>query len=400
MRPDAGVKRVTVGALVLFGVLLVPAMTSAQPTTEDVEVEPLRCWWRASAGSVRVGQPFQVVLTCAVVETASTRVVPDQSRLDASVLQLPPFEVVGGTRAEDLRTVGERFFQYEYTLRLLAEEAFARDVPVPSLSISYRIETRTGQGGASQGREQIYELPPIPLRVASLVPIEANDIRELPPMTLAQIEARAFRASSMRLGAIVLFSVGALVVLAGLVGAARQGRVATEVRREVGERAILRRAEQVLLDVQRQRRHDGWTPDLVSRTIAALRVVASLASARAISQRPLSRGQTPADGEIRVDDRMRRASVAVSGSATATSSLTQSSPAGAHESLFGHVADGLLRLDRARYGRESNAEPDVERAVESGAKLARRLASDRGWLATRQAAIGRAVGRWMPGAAS
>src|SRR5580693_4844420 len=85
----------------------------------NVEADPIRCWWRTSASAVRVGEPFQVVLTCAVVENDTTTVVADQSRLDPAAMQLPPFEVIGGSRGSDLHSDQRRFFQYQYTLRLI-----------------------------------------------------------------------------------------------------------------------------------------------------------------------------------------------------------------------------------------------------------------------------------------
>ena len=60
------------------------------------QTDPLQCWWRTSAGAVRVGEPFTVVLTCAVLETDAATVVVDQTRLEPSVVQFAPFEVLGG----------------------------------------------------------------------------------------------------------------------------------------------------------------------------------------------------------------------------------------------------------------------------------------------------------------
>ena len=101
-----------------------------------VEVEPITCWWRTSTSAVRTGEPFDLTLTCAVVETEANKVVADFSKLDPTVVQLPPFEVLGGTHAGDLVTPGKRFFQYDYRLRLIAEDAFGNDVPIPPLEIS------------------------------------------------------------------------------------------------------------------------------------------------------------------------------------------------------------------------------------------------------------------------
>src|SRR5262245_66314555 len=109
-------RRVVAAACLFLLLGCVPAFA------QDVQTDPLQCWWRTSAGAVRVGEPFSVVLTCAVLETDAATVVPDQSRLEPSVVQFAPFEVLGGNHGADLRTDLRRFFQYEYRLRLIGEE--------------------------------------------------------------------------------------------------------------------------------------------------------------------------------------------------------------------------------------------------------------------------------------
>ena len=56
-----------------FGLLLLasqPGTVAAQSASNQMaEVDPIRCWWRTSDGAVGVGQPFSLVLTCAVLET-------------------------------------------------------------------------------------------------------------------------------------------------------------------------------------------------------------------------------------------------------------------------------------------------------------------------------------------
>ena len=37
-----------------------------------IEAAPIRCWWRTSTGAVMIGEPFEVRLTCAMIETASS----------------------------------------------------------------------------------------------------------------------------------------------------------------------------------------------------------------------------------------------------------------------------------------------------------------------------------------
>src|SRR5262245_50876087 len=97
----------------LVGVFLI-GIGAGSAAGQNVETDPLQCWWRTSAGAVRVGETFTVVLTCAVLETDAATVVVDQSKLEPSVVQFAPFEVQGGSHAADLNTDLRRFFQYEY----------------------------------------------------------------------------------------------------------------------------------------------------------------------------------------------------------------------------------------------------------------------------------------------
>ena len=64
---------------------LSPPTAFAQDAARPVEADPIRCWWRTSASSVRIGEPFSLVLTCAVLENDAVQVVPDEARLAPSV---------------------------------------------------------------------------------------------------------------------------------------------------------------------------------------------------------------------------------------------------------------------------------------------------------------------------
>src|SRR5579864_5667428 len=107
--------------------LLLVAVAATAAGAQTVQTDPLQCWWRTSAGAVRVGEPFTLVLTCAVIETDDATVVVDQTRLEPSVVQFAPYETLGGSHGADLRTEQRRFFQYEYRLRLIADGMFGRD---------------------------------------------------------------------------------------------------------------------------------------------------------------------------------------------------------------------------------------------------------------------------------
>src|SRR3954451_5345768 len=119
----------------VFGLLLVLGF-AVSAAAQTVQTDPLQCWWRTSAGAVRGGEAVTVVLTCAVHETAAATVVVDQTRLEPSVVQFAPFEVLGGSHGADLRTDQRRFFQYVYRLRLIAENLFGKDVALPETKLS------------------------------------------------------------------------------------------------------------------------------------------------------------------------------------------------------------------------------------------------------------------------
>src|SRR6516162_5329839 len=160
------------------------APLGAQPApaapVQTIDLDPIRCWWRTSTGAVRVGESFSLVLTCAVVENATMTVVPDQSPLEPSAIQLPPFEVIGGERQPDLHSDQRRFFQYQYQLRLTSSDLFGKDARIPSVQVTYHVESRVERGESVRGRDRSYVLPSTSVRVLSLVPGDAADIRDTP----------------------------------------------------------------------------------------------------------------------------------------------------------------------------------------------------------------------------
>src|SRR4029079_1425317 len=178
----------------LFVMMMIGASrVSAQATRS---ADPLQCWWRTSTGAIRVGEQFSIVVPCAVLETEAATVVVDQSRLEPSVVQFAPFEVLGGSHGADLRRGDRRFFQYEYRLRLITENMFGKDAVLPETKISYRVQSKVGQKTSLQGRDQTYMMPAQSIKVLSLVPADASDIRDTSSAeTFGDIDQRAFRAN-------------------------------------------------------------------------------------------------------------------------------------------------------------------------------------------------------------
>lgn len=291
----AGAIVVALACLAWFGALVNGQQAGGAPVNQ-VESDPLTCWWKTDTNAVRVGEPFTLVLTCGVVETDAVRVVVDPARLDPAALEMTPFEVLGGTRHQDIPAPPWRYFQYSYTLRLLGDEFFGRDVDIPALPLTYRVQSTSGD--AEQRRDELYLLPALPLRVLSLVPVTATDIRDAPSDTFADIESRSWRATRAFAAAAILFMCAA--VLAGVaasraIGRVREGQSARP--RPLPVHALLRACER---EAQRVKSETpaGWTPDLIERGLAVFRIGGALALGYPVAQTLVDGRERPREGQL------------------------------------------------------------------------------------------------------
>jgi len=262
-----------------------PAPAAAQPGPDMVAVEAMQCWRRIASHAVHVGERFDMVLTCAVVDTETARVAPDLAWLEPETLGVSPFEVLDGERYDDVVRGPRRFFQYRYALRIIGEDYFGLDVELPPLELRYRIERSIDGGTATEGRELAYVLPPESVRVLSLVPATAVDIRELPGETFGDVEARLFRANLIGIAATAIGVAAAGVLLLGMVRARREWRGVAAVREDgVAAWRVARTTLRELRAVRDATTAQGWTGDLVARALAALRIAAALALGRPVVQ--------------------------------------------------------------------------------------------------------------------
>jgi len=344
-----------------------PGTRNPEPGT--VEVDPIECWWRTTATAVRVGETFTVVLTCSVLNTEAARVVADESRLEPTVVQLQPFEVVGGTHPKDVTTAGRRFFQYAYELRVIAENVFAAAVTLPPLEINYKVESRTNLGDSLAGRDQTYALPTLAIRVLSIVPDTATDIREAPVATFTDLEDTAFRGSAMRIGGWVLLGLGGLLLVLALAGLLRGRRTEAPKTRRMSDAMVLQGVRRELASIREQSR-GGWTSELAGRALAALRVVAAFAAGKPVMQKLRTRSEArtgaplaPTDGQLAIDGRFGTDAV-VSASVTSRQ---------ADEEL----RDALVRLAAARYGRDATFDSRLDEDIDAGIRVADRLIGSR-----------------------
>ena len=354
-----------------------PAEHQAAPEQKVQGVEPIRCWRQATSGAVTIGEPFRVILTCAVFESADAQVVPDESRLNVASIQMAPFEIIGGTHPPDVRRGYRRFFQYEYELRIISRDAIGQDVAVPALTVSYRIHSRVGAAAKLEGRDLSYLLPALPIRVLSMVPADATDIRDASAASLAAVDELRSRSRMFELLAIALGVLAGATALFALVPLARRTGRTEKVDRDVTpERAILNAAAASLRDTQRRAAADRWSDDAIAAALSAMRVIAAVAAGSPISRKPLPPNGVTPDGRLRVDHGVfRRKAVSVSSAAT-TDDL-------AALSRFEKLRSALALLTAAMYRRAPERDPvAIDAAVGDAIDLSGDLASERGRLKT------------------
>lgn len=352
------------GVLAAVAAMLVSQTAlSGQTDADGTLVDALQCWRRVDRQMITVGQPFEMTVTCRIVESDQGRAVPEMVALEPQALDVAPFEIVDGERFDDVLDGAFRLFQYRYSLRLITDESFGRDVELPALEITYRIERQLDDGSVLPGRELVYILAPEIVRVLALVPDGMSDIHSLPLATLGDAADRKFWADlTLGLaGALGLLALGVLVV--GLVKARRdESAVTTAARRPVAKAAVIRAILDELSSVQEISQTAGWTPVLTGRALAALRLVAAIATGSTVSERDAPAPTPPREGELVVHSgRVRPRTTIVSASVTPRDITAES---------LRPLRDALTDLSTWRYAPPGEAPDQVlTRSLERGIAL-------------------------------
>jgi len=330
---------------------------SSPPNPGEVSVPPIECWWKTDRSAVSVGERFQLTLTCAVLATERVSVVVDESSLEPSALHLTPFEIVGGQRFRDILNAPRKFFQYQYTMRVLGEEFFGKEVPLPRLQITYRVQNSLQGGAALQGREAQYSLVPVPIRVLSLVPPGAPDIRDTSLDTFGDVERRLFRSNLFFIVASVAFVLAGLMLVMLLARAASKRRAASATRhRQVSSMAVLQAALRELGAVRSASQKDGWTGELAGRAAAAMRLAGAVALSRPVSQKEVDRRTAVTEGEIAALpslNTLRGKTTMLSAAVTPESVVVNGNARGSE--LWRSLSQSLGAFTAARYARPSAA---------------------------------------------
>ena len=350
------------------------------------EADPILCWSRTTASAIRIGERFSLILTCALLETPGVKVVADESKLDPVALQVPPYEVVGGRHVSDVRTAERRFFQYEYELRLINDSSFGKEVPVPGVPVTYRVQTAVGDDAWSEGLERTYALPPQPVRVLSLLSDTAGDLRDASGTTFADLEAQSLHARLLVTTGGVLMGVAALLGVVALVRLSTRGRTKeATVDRALPDRAVLRAIDRELADVRRLRESTGWTRELAGRALAALRIAATYAGGGSVTQRPADPESDRADGALllRAGFGARRVVFTSATPETIARELAQGRKGqqSARVERLEQLRTWLSELTRAQYGRDEELdEAALDDSLTKGHDLVRRLRREHVWI--------------------
>ena len=263
--------------------VLLYGVHEARSQEAEQAVEAIKCWWKTDKSTVRIGEKFEVILTCQVVETDLEKAVPQEGDLEPSVISFAPYVSIGGARHPDIRRKNLRFFQYQYDLKLIGEDFFGKEVPIPSLEIKYRVDRKVQQENINT-KENIYRLPELPMKISSLVPKNNKDIRDSNPKTFGVIKELRFKSS---VGFILagLFLVLPLAIMflpfwrAVLVWRRRSSN-GTLFRNTT----LLRRILSELKYTKSLRSKNGWNGEVVGKITTVCRIAGAIALSRNVNQ--------------------------------------------------------------------------------------------------------------------
>jgi hypothetical protein len=346
------------------------------PRPGEVESDPIRCWWKTDRSAIRVGERFTLVLTCGVIETTTIKVVPAVNQLEPGAVSLTPFEAVGGGRHEDVVVSPWRYIQYEYSMRLLSEGFFGQDVNIPPLTVTYNLQAPGA--GNTEGRDQTYVLPALPMRVLATVPRSASDIRDASGQTFANVESRRRRATGELVAASIAFAFAGVLAALALVRLAGRFRIRDpKVIRPLPAATVLRGAMSALRAARNDAARQGWNAPQMARAMAALRIAGSVALGRQVAQLPVANGKVERVGQLEVRRGLiRRRRVLLSGAttpATLLAAIENGNGASARATLQ-PIMEALQAFSVAVYGRAGEADTiALNNAVDDAGAAVRRL---------------------------
>jgi hypothetical protein len=382
-------------AVVVCG--LATHLDAQAPPPGESAMDPIRCWWKADKDAVLVGEQFTLTLTCAVLEANRIKVVADAKQFDPAALQIKPFEVLGGIRHEDVQSPPWHYFQYEYNARLVGEGFFGQDVDIPALKITYSVQSAAT--GEAEGQDQTVVLPALPVRVLSIVPKNATNIRDGSNETFAAIEKRLSRSIGALAAAGILF--GFAVVLVGLAGLHAIGGYRKHKRplaRSLSTAAVLRGCLRAIGRLKSEIARDGWTAESAGRAMAVLRVAGAVALGRPVTQKVVdgrAEGQT---GQLIVRCGIFGRKRSLVSAPTTADAITRRFAEGAPveprvQATLEDIREALLTFNGAHYGRNGELDTTaLDAALERAAGALRGLRFAALWPVRATSALAKSAG--------
>jgi hypothetical protein len=362
--------------------------------TEAVAADALSCWWKSDKSSVRIGEEFTVALTCRSAETGRERAVLNESLLDPNVLALPPYQVKNGRRYKDIirvlpgpdGPVTFRHVQYAYTVKLIGEEFFGKDVPLPSLDIRYHIDLVTNKDTVTPGKERTYILSPLPMRIQSLVPKSSNAIRDAGNETFGDIEGRRRSAVIAFMAAGLFLLLPLLVLLPILVRTVRGKQESVFNGTVFHDKDLPRRLAGELDRIEKKRRTASWDEASIATVLSVFRVGGALATGRRVAQAPVMLETIGREGQLELRKGFwPRMKVLISASLTPEEMADELAGANGQgvgkarrKALLNEAQTAFAAFNNARYAAPGNAagREALDGALKTGLRLLRALRHD------------------------
>jgi hypothetical protein len=233
------------------------------------------------------------------------------------------------------------------------------------------------QGGAAlAGREAQYSLVPVPIRVVSLVPPGAGDIRDTPAETFGDVDRRLFRSNVFLIVGIVAFVLAVLLTLMLVARAAVKRRAAAAVRhRAVSPTIALGAAARELAAVRSASQREGWTSELAGRAAAALRLAGAVALSRPIGEKEVNRGDEAREGQVAVPFGLRtlKGKKLLLSAAVTPGTGSGNGNSGKPSQLWTPISQSLAAFSAAHYSANGLDSTALDVALAEGQDAVRRL---------------------------
>jgi hypothetical protein len=219
------------------------------------------------------------------------------------------------------------------------------------------------------------------MRVASLVPLKADDIRDASPDTFGDIQARRARSSGELVAAAIFFSFAAVLVVLAAIQLVAQYRVRTPgAAKRLARGSVLGGCISAIRGVMSEVEQNGWTPDLVGRALSLCRIAAAIALGAQVSQTVVGAGVDGREGQLVVPTGILRRKRMLISSATTTDALTgalraaDGTPNARTQSILVDLRDSMRLFTAARYGAAGQLDRTaLDGALDKAADAMRRL---------------------------